>query len=156
MSMCNWICEGIGFEQTEIFPLLDSGKLEILINDNNDDGCIVDEKFKENCGYNALTEEEKVMILLEDVVCEEDFQLAGLFVASEGKNSVLIASTNGEGEYYLLYPPKYPWQCQGDFISVEDVIDYYVTLLSSYCRDDVTRQQIIDIIDPDVYEHGWG
>jgi len=69
---------------------------------------------------------------------------------------VLSWGTDGEGQYFLLYAPRYPWDNSGGFKSQQEVDQYICDLVRPYCRNDVSEKDILAIIDPDIYEVGCG
>jgi len=154
MSLAYWVCQGIGFEQSAVIPLLDAAKLEKLINEKAEN-LIVNDAFKTDYDFEQKDNDAKVKLLLEEIVCDEDLELAGL-LATANEEEVLIAITDGDGSYFLLYPPRYPWEYTGDFLSQETLIEYIAFHVLAFCRDDVSMQDVIAIIDPEIHEVGCG
>jgi len=150
--MDHWICEGIGFEQSALIPLLDSEKLLQLLKEKGSSE-ITDEAL--GADYTSGTNQEKVDILMDSFVVDEDYQLPELLLKKDGKN-VLCWATAEDDRYFLLYSPRYPWDKSGGFKSLQEVMQYICGLVRPYCRDDVMEDEILGIIDPDVYEHGCG
>lgn len=153
MSNSHWICEGIGFEQSVLEPLLDGDKLLKLLREEYSCEEITDEDFGDD--YTCSTNEEKVGILMDCFVVNEDYQLPELLTKKDEKN-VLSWGSDSEGKYFLLYAPRYPWDESGGFKSQEEVIQYICDLVRPYCRDDVSDADIRAIVDPDIYAYGCG
>jgi len=154
MSICEWACQGIGFEQNSIIPYLDADKLEKLINEKGED-CSVDDDFKAENSYNNLDNNAKVKLLFEEIICCEDYQLA-LLLAAANEEQVLVAETDGQGQCFLLYPPRYPWNNTGEFSSQEELVVYIAEQVQPFCKEGVTMKDIVGIIDVDIYVMGWG
>ena len=154
MSLEYWACEGIGFEQKAIAPFLDAGKLEELIR-SSEEIEPVDNEFKIEHNFESINNEEKVRLLLDEFAYQDNYQLAGL-LAMQNEERVLICTTDGEGAYYLIYPPRYPWENTGEFRSQEELVEYIVEFVMQFCRRDVSVQEITDIVDVDIYEVGCG
>jgi hypothetical protein len=154
MSMSYWVCQGIGFEQTSLISTLDVDKLLSLVKEEL--GNIVDEnELEEDYLFSTLSNEKKIDVLMKYYIKEQDWQLPELLQKKDAKN-VLICASNNEGSYYLLYPPKYPWEESGGFTSQEEVVKYIFDLIKAYCLDDVPDHEIFAAIDVDVYEVGCG
>jgi len=150
MSTSHWVCQGVGVEQGDLMPLLDGDKLKAIACD------ITDDEWEEENGFSNLTNEEKVGVLYDSYIEENyDWQLMGAFEEKDPKN-VLICCCDGGDKYFLLYPPRYPWEENGGFTSQDEVVKYIYGLLRSYCRDDVTEDELMKIIDVDIHEHGCG
>jgi len=154
MSVEYWVCQGIGFEQNAIVPFLDAEKLEKLIEEKAENS-YVDEEFKAENDYDHLDNGARITLLIDDIVCNENYQLAGLLAAAN-EEQVLRAETDDNGRYFLLYPPRYPWGNTGEFASQEYLVEYIAEQVKPFCRDNITLQEIINIIDTDVYEVGCG
>ena len=150
MSVSHWVCQGIGVEQGDLMLLLDGDKLKSIACD------VTDDELEDKHCFSKLTNDEKVGVLY-DVYIEEnyDWQLMGAFQEKDTKN-VLICCCDGSDKYFLLYPPRYPWEESGGFTSQDEVVKYIYNLLRPYCRDDVTEDELLKIIDVDIYEHGCG
>ena len=154
MSQMYWLCQGIGFEQGAVTPYLDAEKLENLIKERAEESKVTGE-FKRAYEYDQKDNADQVQLLMDQIVCNETYQLAGL-LASENEESVFIGVTDGDGQYFLLFPPRYPWENTGEFLSQEVLAEYITDFVLQFCRDDVSRQDIIGIIDADIYEVGCG
>jgi len=154
MSQQYWVCQGIGFDQSAIVPFLDADKLVKLINDHAETAH-VGEDFLAKKKYRKTDHISKVLMILDEFIGMEHFELAGL-LASANEEGVLIAATNGERRYFLLYPPRYPWENTGEFANQKYLVEYIAEQVLPFCRDDVSRQNIIGIIDTEIHEIGCG
>ena len=151
MSMCYWVCEGIGFEQSDLIPLLDGDKVKTLFAD-----FVTDEVWEEEYNFSSRTNDKKVDAIMEMIDCSDfDNKLSELFQQKDDKG-VLSCQNDNDGQYFLLYSPRYPWNESGGFISQEEVIKYFYDLLRPFCRDDVSEKDLLAVIDVDIYAHGCG
>jgi hypothetical protein len=149
------MCHGIGIEQNDIVPFLDSIGLARRITDDLENGTSFQELEREH-SFSTLSNDEQFDLLSEKFFSPEDgYTLVSLLKAAEEMDALIICNNN-HGKYFLLYTPRYPWQDSGGFTSQEEVVGYICDLLMSFCRDDVERQEIINIIDADIHELGSG
>jgi hypothetical protein len=148
------MCDGIGFEQSVLTPYLHGPTLAEALEEHFPEVIPLDE-LEEKHRFSTLSNEKQVDLILDEYVTELDEKLPGLLIQMDHKQ-VLCWATNGDGEYYLLYPPRYPWQESGGFKSQADVIEYIRCIAQLFCRDDVTEEEVRALIDPDVYEVGCG
>jgi len=151
MPQAYWVCQGIGLEQKVFMPLLDGDKLAKAVFANAE---IALGKLEEH-SFSSLSNDAKVELLMDEYIDMETFRLPELLQKEDHEN-LLEACCDGDGQYFLLYPPRYPWEKTGEFINQTAAIEYICDVVMPFCRDDVARQQIIDIIDADIYEVGCG
>ena len=163
MSMVYWVCQGIGIEQSAIIPFLDGEKLAqvIIANEPDEDVSnqieveVTAEELEEEFAFSTLADEEKVNVLL-DIISGDTHQLPSVLRCADKKH-VLEACSNNDGLYFLLYPPSYPWEEPHNmFKTKNEVFEYICDVLMQFCRNDISRQTIKDIIDDDIYEPGAG
>ena len=147
-----WICEGIGIEEQELVPFLDPIKLAQYMQDEKDYE-FEDELLDEDSDFRKMSPLEQIKELID--YCDEASSITEI-LAEANKKRVLVSANDNCGKYFLLYPPSYPWQNTGDFSGLEEVKEYICDFVLPFCRDDVKRQQIYDIIDEDIYEFGVG
>jgi len=148
--MCHWVCEGIGVEQGDIIPLLDGDKLIILLRE------AMENDWEDIEGFDELSNKMKVEALIE-CIYEMDLnnKLSELLQLKDSKG-VLTSGTDNDGQYFLLYAPRYPWDENGGFKSQEEVVRYFCDLLRPFCRDEITEEELTAIIDVDIYAYGCG
>jgi len=97
-----WLCQGIGFEQGAVTPYLDAEKLENLIKERAEESKVTGE-FKRAYEYDQKDNADQVQLLMDQIVCNETYQLAGL-LASENEESVFIGVTDGDGQILPIVP----------------------------------------------------
>jgi len=150
MGMCYWVCEGIGFEQSKILPLMDGDKLNELFSEVPGGEC------ENDCGFNAMSNDKKVEAVME-FIDDSDFndKLPELLQHKDNKG-VLCTANDNDGQYFLLYSPRYPWNESGGFTSQDEVVKYFYDLLRPFCKDSVTDEELFAVIDVDIYAHGCG
>jgi len=154
MSMVQWVCEGIGFEQRALLPFLDGKKLADLLNEDPD-FAPEDGELEKEFAFSSLDNKAQVDVLMDYYIHNVDEQLPELLLAKDEKTALVCANDN-EGQYFLLYPPGYPWSHSGDFKSQEEVVRYIGELVLPYCLDGVTLSEIMGAVDPDVFVVGAG
>ena len=151
MSMCYWVCEGIGFEQSDLIPLLDGDKVKTLFA-----VFVTDEVWEEEYNFSSRTNDKKVEAIMEMIDCSDfDNKLPELFQQKDDKG-VLSCQNDNDGQYFLLYSPRYPWNESGGFTSQEEVVRYFYDLLRPFCKDDVSEKDLLAVIDVDIHAHGCG
>ena len=156
MSMCYWMCEGIGIEQGVLLPFVDGMKLAKAIVDNNDfDADVTMDEIEEDYEFSRQDNQTQVELLMKDYLSDENDALPALLLSADEKNA-LVSCNDNDGQYFLLYPPRYPWINSDGFTSMEEVVEYLCDVLLKFCRDDVTREEIRAIIDTDVHAVGCG
>jgi hypothetical protein len=148
--MSYWVCQGIGFEQSDLLPLLDGDKLKTLFAD------VTGGEWEDEYKFSTLTNEMKVEAIIKR--CDGayfDYGLTELLQRKDTKG-VLSCGSDSDDRYYLLYHPRYPWDESGGFASQEEVVKYIYDLLRPFCRDDVLEKDLLEAIDVDVYANGCG
>ena len=154
MGMCYWVCEGIGFEQSNILPFMDGDKLKALFNEVTEDKWKAE--WENDYGFNALSNDEKVESVMNFIDSSDfDEKLPELLQHKDDKGVLSYANDN-DGQYFLLYAPRYPWNESGGFTSQDEVIKYFYDLLRPFCRHDVTEEELLAVIDVDIFAHGCG
>jgi len=154
MAMCYWICEGIGFEQGNLLPLLDGDKLKALFNEVTEENW--EAAWEKDYGFSALSNAKKIEAVM-DFIDGSDFneKLPELLQHKDSKG-VLGCANDNDGLHFLLYSPRYPWDESGGFTSQDEVVKYFYDLLRPFCRDDVTEKELLAVIDVDIFAHGCG
>jgi len=148
MGMCYWVCEGIGFEQRALLPLLDGDRLKALFNE------VTEDEWENDYEFSALSNDKKVVAVMEFIDGSDfDGKLPELFQHKDSKG-VLCCANDNDGQYFLLYSPRYPWVESGGFTSQDEVVKYFYDLLRPFCRDDVTEKELLAVIDVDIFAHG--
>lgn len=143
MSVCHWIVEGIGIETSKLWDYLSKDK------------CIA--FLEKDCGC-EFTEEEKEQFSIdndfEDIVQETLANTAEAFCNCD-KTGFMTFGDNGIGDYYFVYPPKYPWQCkEHEPKSIDEVHKIIRDAVHVLC--DISDEEIEKLIDNDIYEYGCG
>lgn len=137
MSVCYWMCEGIGVRSSDIYPLLNKEK---CFNE-------VQRLYPDNT---ALEDFE-----LNDYLDGDCFQNLGDFLYQLDDTETTNWGDNGDDETYFLYSPKYPWQVTSeDPKSREEARALIKRTLLKVC--DVDDETLERLIDNDIYEYGCG
>lgn len=139
MSMSYWMCEGVGIATNALKPHLDTLKCIELIKEQSNNELIPDEKdFDiEDYFFGQLFEN------LADMLCHCD------------STGTLTWGDNGDGEYYFYYTPSYPWdRRENEPNSIVEVHERIKDAVQCLCS--LTREQIEEFIDDDIYEYGCG
>ena len=141
MGVSNWMVEGIGLKANRLYPFLNREK------------CIAKliEQLEEELHEEIL--EDKDNFNINDYMRGNPFQnIADLLCHCDDSNR-LTYGDDGDGEYYLLYPPTYPWLMQeNEPQSIEEVHELLKKAVKCLC--DITDEQIEELIDDDLYEYG--
>ena len=153
MSVSHWVCEGIGIEQSELLHLLDGNKLIVLLKEAVE---AAENAWEGIEGFDELSNEMKMEAVIEYIdEMDMDNKIPELLKLRDSKE-VLITGTDNDGQYFLLYPPRYPWDENGGFKSQEEVVQYFYDLLRPFCREEITKEELRAVIDVDIYAHGCG
>ena len=158
MAMCYWICEGIGFEQGNLLPLLDGNKLKVLFNEvtENDWEKEWEKEWENDYGVSTLPHDKTVEAVMAFIDGSDFNNKLPELLQYKDEKGVLNCANDNDGQYFLLYSPRYPWNESGGFTSQYEVVKYLYDLLRPFCRDDVTKKELLAIIDVDIYAHGCG
>lgn len=139
MSVCYWVCEGIGIKTSDIIEHLDNKK------------CIA--MLKEQLPNEDIPNEDELDI--DDFLHGNPFDNLGDLLCHCDDSETLTYGDNGECEDYLYYAPSYPWdRKQNDPESIQQVHDRIIDAVQKVCN--MTKEEIENIIDNDLYEEGWG
>jgi hypothetical protein len=153
MSQTPWAFIGIGYEQTGLISLMDGDKLANLVKEMAKEP-LEENELEEGYAFSTLPNDKKVDVLMqyfiEDVY---DWQLPELLMKKADKQ--VFSYGENDGNYFLLYHPRYPWEESGGFKSQEEVVKYICDLVRPYCRDDVSENELFEIINPDIFEVGY-
>lgn len=139
MSVNYWIVEGIGIATSVLKAHLNTQKCIDLIKEQSNGELQPDKKgFDiENYFFGALFEN------LADMLCHCD------------DTGTLTWGNNVDGECYFLYPPSYPWnRMENEPNSITEVHERIKDAVQCLCS--LTREQIEEYIDDDIYEIGYG
>lgn len=138
MSVCHWICEGIGINTDDVI-----GKINIK-------KCI---KFLKEQLPDAEIEENGFDI--DDFLYGQPFDNFGDVLCHCDDTDTLTYGDNGEGEYYFFYTTSYPWERRdNEPASIEEVHERIIAAVQKLC--DLTSDQIEKLIQDDLYEYGCG
>jgi len=154
MGMCYWVCEGIGVEQGDLLHIMDGDKLKELFNEVTKDEW--KDEWENDYKFSTLSNDKKVEAVM-DFIDSSDFneKLPELLQHKDVKG-VLSTGNDNDGQYFLLYSPRYPWDESGGFTSQDEVVKYFYALLCPFCRNDVTEEELLAVIDADIFVHGCG
>lgn len=147
------MCEGIGFSVDDLMPILDSEKIRLHM-------CETDKTYTEEenhewfKSYSKMSQSEKLSEIISRY--EEDESFGHIFFGADTLN-VLCASDNGDGKQFILYPPSYPWNEEMQVLkSIDSVKEYLCEVVMNFTLDSVTEDDLIKLIDTDIYEVGCG
>ena len=154
MGVCYWVCEGIGFEQKNLLPLLDGDKLKALFNEVTEDDW--EDEWESDYGFSALSNDKKVEAVMEFIDSSDFNEKLPELLQHRDNKGVLSSANDNDGQYFLLYSPRYPWDESGGFTSQDEVVKYIYDLLHLFCRNDVTEKELLAVIDVDIFAHGCG
>ena len=143
MSICHWMCEGIGVRVYDIYQYLNLGRclteIKALFPNDPKIQRIDPESFDEN--------------KFDDLTSGDRFVCVGDFLSQLDNNRVLSYGDNGVGESYCYYPPKYPWHLtDSDPKSLKEARELVKTVVRKVC--DVDEETLEELIDDDIYEYG--
>lgn len=139
MSMCYWMCEGIGIATSALVPYLDVDKCTKLICEQTS-GEIVSNK--EDFDINDYLYGE-VFENLADMLCHCD------------NSEAMTYGDNGDGESYFYYTKTYPWErLETEPKSIEEVHSIIKDAVQRVCN--LTRDEIEEMINDDIYDFGCG
>lgn len=138
MSVCHWICEGIGINTDDVI-----GKINVK-------KCI---KFlKEQLPDEEIDEKD---FDIDDFLYGQPFDNFGDVLCHCDDTNTLTYGDNGEGEYYFFYTTSYPWERrENEPTSIEEVHERIIAAVQKLC--DLTSDQIEKLIQDDLYEYGCG
>ena len=151
MSVDYWFIEGIGIDISKIEEHLDKEKLIRFL--------LVD-----------LAHEEDIVADLTDILNRgapyDDFDIDDYLYGSPydsieeiiyncDDTSMLTYGDDGDGGHFIYYARSYPWERKnGEPKSVDDVHKILIDAIKKLTN--LNSLEIEDIIDNDIYEHGFG
>lgn len=146
MSTCYWMIEGIGLEVGQLYDRIDKRKLVNFLSEQlPDDESLQEWKHKRN---------------IQDFEFDEYLygglfhNIADFFTHFDDTNT-LNYGDDGDGAYFLYYPPMMPWLVsENEPKSIEDVHQRIVKAIMPIT--DLKPQEIEDLIDDDLYRVGMG
>lgn len=139
MSMCYWICEGVGVRTNDLYPHLNRKKCIELIEKKTGDTFVGDEdEFDiDEYLYGEVYEN------LAEMLCDCD------------ETNTLSWGDNGNGEYFFFYCPTYPWSRRNNEpSSLDEVHERIKNAIIQLCN--LPDKEIEKMIDNDIYEYGCG
>ena len=138
MSMSYWMNEGVGIRCDDIFDHLDKHKCYLVVQEQLPDEEIDEEGFE-----------------LDDFLYGDAFENIADFLCCLDDDDIFTFGDSGDGQYYFLYPPTYPWgRREKEPKSLEEVHSRIVSILLKVT--DLTPQEAEALIDDDIYEYGCG
>lgn len=138
MSMCYWMCEGIGINTDSILKYLNKKKLIKFILEQIPEEIIDEEQFD-----------------LNDYLYGNPFDNLGDILCHCDDTKTLTYGDNGDGACYFYYTPSYPWsRRENEPQSVQEVHERIIDAVQKICT--VTPEKVEKIIDDDIYDYGCG
>ena len=139
MSMCYWMCEGIGVRTNKLLPHLNADKCIKLIKNEFGDEFINNEKE-----FN-----------INDYIHGEPFENLAIMLCHCDDTNVLTCRDAENDEYFLCYTPSYPWERRtNEPTSIEEVREIIKDAVQRICN--LTREEIETMIDDDIFEYRRG
>lgn len=138
MSMCYWMNEGVGIRCDDIYGRLDKHKCYLAV-----------------CEQLTNEEIDEAEFDIDDFLYGYAFENIADFLCHLDDDDIFTFGDSGDGQYYLLYPPSFPWE-RGDNEpqTIEEVHEKIVKVLLK--ATDLTPEEAEALIDDDIYEYGCG
>ena len=146
MSMSYWLIEGIGLNVDDVRPHVNNKKAVYFFHERfPDERDLVEMIFTGD--YSSFDMEEYFygngFENLADVLCHCD------------DTDSIVFSDDGDGNAYFYYPPSMPWHHTDNEPKTEqEVIDRIIAAVQKIT--DMTADEIVKIIDTDLYIVGMG
>lgn len=146
MSMCYWMIEGIGVRADRIESHVNKEKLlDFLIEQLPDDGEL--RLLKSSGNISSLDPS--------DYYYGEPFENFADMLCHCDDTDSLIFGGDGDGNDYFYYPPSMPWHhTKNEPDSLLEVHNRIVDAVQKLT--DMTREEILEVIQDDLYEVGFG
>jgi len=133
---------------------MDGDKLKELLNEVTEDEWHDD--WENDYGFNALPNDKKVEAVMKFIDGSDFNEKLPELLQHKDDKGVLSCVNDNDGQYFLLYSPRYPWDESGGFTSQDEVVKYFYALLRPFCRNDVAEEELLAVIDVDIFAHGCG
>lgn len=145
MSMCHWICQGIGIRTNDLYPHLNSRKCAEFLN-----RMIPRKNIDEEIDPNSFN-----VSYIDEYFYGEPFDNLGELLCHADDTGTMTYGDNGDSEYYFYYIPSYPWERRGNEpSSIQEVHDRIIDAVLVLC--DMSRAEVDALIDDDIYDYGCG
>lgn len=139
MSMTYWMNEGIGIDIDNLYPHINHEKVIGVLEKLYPDEPNIRMDYEEDHDICMFCDQGDYAELL----CKLDTR------------KIFCYGTDGDGAYYFLYSPRFPWEVtENDPKSIEEVHQYIIELVRQIT--DLSDSQIDKLIDNDIYEVGCG
>ncbi len=140
MSMCHWICEGIGIRTNDLYQYLNNQKCMDALRE---------------LGIDDIEETEPDEFDIDDYLLGEPYQNLGDFLCRLDDTHTLSYGDDGDGESFFYYTPSYPWSRRdNEPASIQEVHERIIDAVIQVC--DLSRDEVEAMIDDDIYEYGCG
>lgn len=149
MPSTYWWNQGLGVKLEEIHDLLDAEKTRAYLAQIGafaKNGLRNPGRLK---GYRRASNRERIDYLTAAVESLSNDGLCGVLAHADAAERNLLCSANdGDGVYYLLYPPFYPWDLkETDCRTKAEAEAYICDLLMRFTRSEVTREKVLERIE---------
>lgn len=139
MSMDYWMVFGLGFDDEDLMPYLDTEKLRKLLAKKQKYFSAADAEQWEKADRDGK------FVLLE-AYADSTFGFMDLLAESE-ERSLLSYGNDGDNGHYLYYEPSYPWkrkehECQSE----EEAREYLCDVVIPFVMEDTPREDILGLI----------
>ena len=145
MSMCHWICEGVGVRCDDIYKYLNMSKCLSEIKKLLPNEPILNEYTPENFDVDEFDE----LTWCNLFICVGDF------LSQLDEKGVLSYGYDGDAQSFCYYTPTYPW-CIGanDPATLLEARELVKDVVRKVC--DIDEETLDKLIDDDIYEYGCG
>lgn len=92
---------------------------------------------------------------IDDYFYGNPFQHLGDFLCHCDDTNTMTFGDNSDGEYFFYYAPSYPWERkENEPASISEVHERIIDAVLRIC--DLSRSQIDEMIENDLYDYGCG
>lgn len=150
MSFNYFTIEGIGVTESNIAPFVNPKKVIECIKKL----CPSELEDIEN-DTNGVDDIDELENIVDGYICSGGYykSICEMLVYMNDENFLLFEPSNDED--YLFYPRKYPWEMKkGEPKTLQEVHEIIIDAVLLVC--DMTREQVENLIDDDIFETYYG
>lgn len=139
MSMAYWMNEGIGIDIDNLYPHINHEKVVECLKRLYPDDPDVEADYNEDHDIS--------------IFCDQGDYAE--FLCNLDDDNVFCYGNDGDGRYFFLYPPCFPWEVKdADPKTMEEVHQRIIAIVRQIT--DLPDEAIDKLIDNDIYEVGCG
>lgn len=155
MSVSYWMNEGLGVALADIIESVDAEKIRIYLKNNDAFESLTEDEYEEWMrDFHQAGNQDRLEMLVE-FYRNDAPNLSALFTNSDEKH-LLSYGDDGDGKYFLFYPPAYPWERDENECTTEEAARQHVlSAIMQFTFDDTDASEIEKHIDY-IYEVGIG